>query len=269
MNTTQHNTAGTCNDQNGAGRQFDVCCPKCATGTYNSFDSCVVILPDPAACGINIVDDDNVGPDGPNIPGGNGGGLPPTPFPTFGLAPSGGGPGGNGNGDDSGFNVDPDAAPLSSTGRTCPLPHPDNGVNCCDYLPQPEGGLADEASCLYPPGLQCRCPGQLNTEGVSYCQTIGWNCDAIGSIGQGSGSKGGVIYDHLVSGSQWDGENISTDTCPSQLPTDSGELLKCALTAGQNCCYNNNSIVCVCTGNFFWNAGKTFECRPASAGDCA
>merc|ERR1712161_59907 len=57
--------SGTCTDQNGTGRQFEVCCPTCATGTYQAFDSCAVTLPDPAACGINIIDGpDSEGSDG-------------------------------------------------------------------------------------------------------------------------------------------------------------------------------------------------------------
>merc|ERR1712238_332610 len=256
--------SGTCTDQNGTGRQFDVCCPTCATGTYNAFDSCAVTLPDPAACGINIIDG----------PGTGGGGSPPTPAATlpavvpvpvpavlpvpdsegsdgFGPNPSVVGP----DSPNTGVGDDEGAAPQSTTGKTCPLPSPANGVNCCDFLSRPDGGVADEAACLYPPGLQCRCPGQLNDAGVSYCQTIGWNCDAIGSISIGSGAKGAPIYDHLVTGSQWDGEALSTDACPSQLPTDNSgnvSLLKCALPGAQPCCYQNNSIICQCSGNFFW-----------------
>merc|ERR1712238_598627 len=65
--------SGTCTDQNGTGRQFEVCCPTCATGTYNAFDSCVVILPDPAACGINIIDGPGTGVPVPPVP------VPPVP----------------------------------------------------------------------------------------------------------------------------------------------------------------------------------------------
>merc|ERR1719162_844736 len=39
-----------------SGRDFDVCCPNCARGTYLPGQSCKVILPDPGACGLNIVD---------------------------------------------------------------------------------------------------------------------------------------------------------------------------------------------------------------------
>merc|ERR1712238_430262 len=38
-----------------AGNTAPVCCPPCATGTYLPGNACQVILPDPAACGFNIV----------------------------------------------------------------------------------------------------------------------------------------------------------------------------------------------------------------------
>merc|ERR1712238_243803 len=41
------------------GNTFDVCCPTCATGTYLPGQSCQVILPDPAACGIILSKDNN------------------------------------------------------------------------------------------------------------------------------------------------------------------------------------------------------------------
>merc|ERR1712238_576990 len=41
------------------GSTFDVCCPTCATGTYLPGQSCQVILPDPAACGIILSKDNN------------------------------------------------------------------------------------------------------------------------------------------------------------------------------------------------------------------
>jgi len=55
--TTCSETAGTCTASDGS--TFDVCCPTCATGTYLPGQSCNVILPDPAACGINILSKDN------------------------------------------------------------------------------------------------------------------------------------------------------------------------------------------------------------------
>jgi len=55
--TTCSETAGTCTASDGS--TFDVCCPTCATGTYLPGQSCNVILPDPAACGINIMSKDN------------------------------------------------------------------------------------------------------------------------------------------------------------------------------------------------------------------
>jgi len=45
-------TSGTCT---AAGNTAPVCCPPCATGTYLPGNACQVILPDPAACGFNIV----------------------------------------------------------------------------------------------------------------------------------------------------------------------------------------------------------------------
>merc|ERR1712238_310755 len=45
-------TSGTCT---AAGNTAPVCCPPCATGTYLPGNACQVILPDPTACGFNIV----------------------------------------------------------------------------------------------------------------------------------------------------------------------------------------------------------------------
>merc|ERR1712238_6371 len=51
-------TQGTCNTalDGTSGQDFDVCCPNCARGTYLPGQSCKVILPDPGACGLIIVD---------------------------------------------------------------------------------------------------------------------------------------------------------------------------------------------------------------------
>jgi len=47
-------TSGTCYNTN-SGITSPVCCPPCATGNYLPFNKCTVTLPDPAACGYNIV----------------------------------------------------------------------------------------------------------------------------------------------------------------------------------------------------------------------
>ena len=65
-------------------------------------------------------------------------------------------------------------------GKSCPSdPDEANGTNCCQFLPRPEGGVGDEASCLYPTGTQCNCPGQLNEDGTSLCSIDGWVCRVI------------------------------------------------------------------------------------------
>jgi len=47
-------TQGICTIDS-SGSTFPVCCPACATGSYLPGQSCSVTLPDPAACGINVI----------------------------------------------------------------------------------------------------------------------------------------------------------------------------------------------------------------------
>ena len=162
---TQVAPGTVCPDHGGActfsGETFPVCCPTCATGTYLPGYSCNVTLPDgltPTTCAAANPDSGGVPVPAPTFSGNTG--APPGPS----LAPP--------------FTGDT----VEIDGRLCPA-NPDvaEGTNCCFFLPRPEGGVADEASCLYPPGswggaTQCRCPGQNDDEGRSDCSTIGWSC---------------------------------------------------------------------------------------------
>lgn len=69
---------GTCTGPDN--RQFSVCCPECATGTYQIGDSCKVTLPDPAACGFGNIPGGGSTPVAPPIPGVTP--VPPNTVPT-------------------------------------------------------------------------------------------------------------------------------------------------------------------------------------------
>lgn len=258
-NTPCASHGGTCSSQ-ATGNTFDVCCPTCATGTYQIGDSCSVTLPDPAACGYNIVGGGGGGASAPTpaavvpavpVPAvtsqgdGNNDGV--RPAASSGSVGTGGTcsssqdciqtsycasnnvcvsmgtcqrdsdcsnannehrqnscpgtvsclgvicvkncdpTGGSSSGGSSSSSSSTSGGVPAFTGTTtmqgnqsCPTTAASaNGKNCCSFLPRAEGGVADEASCMYQTSsgaTQCDCPGQLDDEGYSYCETIGWNC---------------------------------------------------------------------------------------------